>query len=339
MRTAHIQPNTRPAQRKAEETRAQNVLWLHVRELRFNPANMYEIKPTAESHEMADSIRERGVLQPLRVMAARDYGYVVKDGNLRLQALNQIGDMGALVPCLLVDESEIESEFNSVAANLVRRRGDPVAEARYFKQMMDAHGLSIQSLAKRIGINPAKISGVMHLLKVDPEIQELVASHKLVRDARVHRALASIPDRQARIGLAGKLAESGASITECVDAVSTYLTIAARRGQRRGQERTARKVDALGNTPALTIQGGAFPDDRTALPLPDLRASAAAMCKACDLGAHAGQFAHEPSWALVMHAAHKTCADCNLPKLREVCAACPGVALIADIARRTGGRA
>lgn len=334
-----MQPATHTAPRPAEQPKTEPILWLRVGQLRFHPNNMYKVGPSPESHEMADSIRERGILQPLRVTPVDEDTYIVEDGNLRLQGLHELKDMQRQVPCRLSDAQGLDTGLNMAAANLVRRDRDPVAEARHFKAMMDAGGLSQQALAKRIGVYQAKISSVMHLLGVDPEIQALVSARKLVKDARVHRALRSIEDRQARIGLAEKLAESGASITECIDAVSTYLTIAARRGQKRGRPHASHKVDALGTTPALTLPQVAFPDDKTALPLPDLRASAAAMCKACDLGAHAGQYAHEPSWALVLHAAHKTCADCNLPKLREVCAACPGVALISELARRLGAKA
>ena len=100
----------------------------------------------------------------------------------------------------------------AIIENLQREDLNPIEEAMAYKTLMDDFGLTQEELSKRVGRSRSQIANTVRLLNLDKEIQELVIQNKLT--AGHARALLSIQDVRARIGLARKISQEDLSVRE-----------------------------------------------------------------------------------------------------------------------------
>lgn len=146
-----------------------------------------------EIRELADSIRQVGLLQPLLVRPV-DGGYELVAGERRLRAAKQAGlDR---VPALVVEVDPHSQQLLALVENLQRKNLSAVEEARCLEDLLDKTGWSQGELAKRLGRSQAAVANKIRLLKLDPEVQELVVSGRL--SERHARSLLSVPKEDQR---------------------------------------------------------------------------------------------------------------------------------------------
>ncbi|MFF4652603.1 ParB/RepB/Spo0J family partition protein [Streptomyces sp. NPDC001380] len=138
--------------------------------------------------EMADSLRERGVIQPLTVVTRKaflaahpgdgaaigDAAYVVLDGNRRYMGARQAGL--ADVPVHVDDDLAADSDSileNALVAAVQHEALDPLDEARALQRLVEVHG-SQRQVAKRLGKSNGFVSQRLTLLELTPELQQAV---------------------------------------------------------------------------------------------------------------------------------------------------------------------
>ncbi len=317
-------------------TRVGNLLYLSPAQLKTHPKNMRRFYPHSQVEEMAQSIKAyHGLVQALQVVpdGAPDTYYVAV-GNLRLAGARQLGDECPPLKAEVISQSQAEQLLTMVIENTTRFDVDPVSEALHYHALQQ-EGLSIADICDRTGQYHARVTGRLELLKLDEPIQQLVAEGKLSHDPRVVKALLSIPDPEARIQLAQKLAASGARIktieAACAKLAEQLVSKAASKNARLRSGETGTETRA----PMLAHAGRkakrAAPAPKTPAPVDALREAADAMCQVCDVRTDALKALPEPAWALVVASAERTCANCNLRDLENVCASCPGVELLRAI--------
>lgn len=302
------------------------VVFLRVRQLLTHPRNMRRFYPKDDVEQMARSIRARkGVLQALRVVRAKGKRglYYVVDGNLRLAGARSLGKDCPLLKCEIVAETEARQLLDMVVANKVRADPDPISEALHYQELVK-EGVTPEQIAEETGVHLATINSRLLLLKLEPEIQDLIAHDRLPRDRRVAEALLSIPRKAARVRLAQRLAEMGTGITGIEAACRKYLEQAS---ARRSKEQSEVRL----NVPSLQLaqEEDALPPETKTFSWPDIRAAARRMCDACEVKTEElSEQIPEPAWAVITHAAADTCEVCSLPKLASICRGCPGVEII-----------
>lgn len=315
--------------------------------LHIHPNNMYRVFNPAEVRQMAASIKANGgVLQPLRVfsMPGRRGHYYVEDGNLRVTAGQTLGAHCPPLDCILsrAGSNRLQQGLNMVTANKVRRRGDPISEARHYQWLMKEHGLTVTAIARRTGLPRVQIDNCLIWLRLEDDIQLLVLEGQLPSSPSVARALLTLPSGAKRVMIARKLAETSATIKMIEDFCRRFNE---RRKRSRRTGKASRSGDASSSsaadpaadepitTPALTLavegNGRITPDGQAVVAWADVRATLRGVCQACDL--YEADLHHnypEPAWSLLAHAAGQTCAQCSLPKLRSVCGGCPAVEVL-----------
>lgn len=313
--------------------------------LKTHPHNMRRFYPAPDVRQMAESIQATGgVIQPLIIVPDGQPGtFYVVDGNMRLAAARYLAGDCPPLECKVVDQAAGEQLLTMVAANTVRYDVDPISEALHY-QRLQAEGLSQIDIAERAGVNHARVHHRLKLLKLDPEVQQLVAEGKLPRGHEVAEALVAIPDREARIKLARRMAEQSATapaiLAACRKLAEHFANPRSKISRARQKQARPRgpQPPALPNlAPAL-----AYAQDRTGLGLPNnnrpewagVRAAARQMCQGCDIKMETlrDRF-DEPAWALITHAADETCGNCNVREVHGACQGCPGVELISRLLR------
>jgi len=115
--------------------------------------------------ELAASIREHGVLQPLTVRRADGGGYELVSGERRLRASRQIGL--AQVPCILVAVDAQASSLLALVENLQRRDLDFWEEALALQRLITTFHLSQEEAARRLGKSQSAVANKLRLLKLD----------------------------------------------------------------------------------------------------------------------------------------------------------------------------
>lgn len=167
--------------------------------------NPHQLRSSIEEEgleELAASIGDIGILEPLLVYKKGRKRYLLIAGHRRLAAAQRAGLNS--VPCIVVDLSEDEVLHYSLIENLQRADLTPFEEAFAIKHLIDQTGMTYREMAARIGKSAGFISDRLALLTLPKDIQEAVAEGKL--SLRKALALSEIPVERVRL----KLMEQGA---------------------------------------------------------------------------------------------------------------------------------
>lgn len=177
-------------------------------------ANPYQPRMHIEPEELieiADSIREHGVIQPLIITKDKDSDkYFLIAGERRLRA-SQLAGMKT-VPVVLKDSSPQEMLELAIIENVQRKDLNPLEEAYAFKQMQDEFGISQDIIARKVGLSRVAVTNKIRLLNIPDEVKEDVLNEKLSEGHA--RALLGIKDRVSLIAAADLVIKRGMSVRE-----------------------------------------------------------------------------------------------------------------------------
>ena len=158
------------------------VLYLPAARIRPNPLQPRKHFDAGALQELAESIRQYGVLQPLTVRRLAG-GYELVAGERRLRAARLAGL--SEVPCLLADVDEESSGMLALVENLQRRDLDYIEEAEGLQKLMQQYHLSQEQAARRIGKSQSAVANKLRILRHPPSVlQALRENHLTERHAR-----------------------------------------------------------------------------------------------------------------------------------------------------------
>ena len=170
-----------------------------------------------ELAELADSIRQNGVLQPLLVRDRGDY-YEIVAGERRYQAARAAGLDE--VPAIIRDISDDDVFKLALIENLQRSDLSPLEEANGYRQLIKEKGLTQEELAKILSKSRSTITNTLRLLDLPDEEQELVETGRLT--AGHARAILAVPDEEGRIALAKRVVSERLSVRQTESLASTF---------------------------------------------------------------------------------------------------------------------
>ena len=171
----------------------------------------------AELAELADSIRQNGVLQPLLVRDRGDY-YEIVAGERRYQAARAAGLDE--VPVIIRDVSDEDVFKLALIENLQRSDLSPLEEANGYRQLIREKGLTQEELARILSKSRSTITNTLRLLDLPEEVQELVETGQLT--AGHARAILAVPDEEGRIALAKRVVSERLSVRQTESLASTF---------------------------------------------------------------------------------------------------------------------
>lgn len=165
--------------------------------------------------ELAASIRDVGVLQPLLVRPVGDGRYQLVAGERRWRAARRAGV--DVIPALVRDTTDVASAEQALIENLHREDLSALEEAAAYQQLIEDFGLTHEVLAGRVGKSRSAITNTLRLLTLPPAIQQLLAEGRL--SAGHAKALLTTPDRSFQEQLARRAASEGWSVRAVEEAV------------------------------------------------------------------------------------------------------------------------
>ena len=160
--------------------------------------------------ELADSIREHGVLQPLLVRPMPGGKYQIVAGERRWRASRMAGLTE--VPVIIRDLDEAAAMEVALIENLQRSDLNPMEEALGYQELMERHGYTQEQVAKRVGKSRPAVANALRLLALPEETAALVREGKL--SSGHARALLGLPDRSMIGPLAERITQEGLSVRE-----------------------------------------------------------------------------------------------------------------------------
>ena len=160
-----------------------------------------------ELKQLADSIREHGVLQPLAVRAV-DGGFQLIAGERRLRAAHLAG-LDA-VPVHVVEFSDQQVCEAALVENIQRTDLNPIEKASGFRDYLERYKLSHEALGAKLGLGTSTVSNLVTLLNLPPEVQDAVRLGQLsLGHAKV---LKGVLDRDRMLSLAREAVLKGLSV-------------------------------------------------------------------------------------------------------------------------------
>lgn len=160
--------------------------------------------------ELAASIAQLGVLQPLLVTPLESGGYMLVSGERRLRAARQAGLTSVPVVIREVDDRELLEM--ALVENLQREDLDPIEEATGYHALIGEFELTQAQVAERVGRSRPAVANALRLLDLPDEIQALVRDRSL--SAGHARALLGLADRRRMAPVARKVVREGLSVRQ-----------------------------------------------------------------------------------------------------------------------------
>ena len=275
-----------------------------------NPEQPRKVFDKAELQELASTIQEVGLINPITVEATdKPDRFILEDGERRLRAHKLAGlkKITAVVkgPRGVSAENRLSG---AVVANVQRADMNPIEEGEAYKRLHEKFNWPIAKIVKVTGVSAVRIQNRMLITNLDPEIQQLIIEKRFAKDTKAVEALLSITNKTARVKIAKQLAARGAKVDTVVKACA------------RLREKLAAGVE---------IQADATPS----LYYSEKKAGK----RNIPIWKEMQKRQVVPSWDVVKDAARKACAVCPWSEnpSPDVCGQCPAVDLVAFMVKQT----
>jgi ParB family transcriptional regulator, chromosome partitioning protein len=217
-----------------------------VNNVRPNP-NQPRVHFDEESlEELAASIGEIGVLQPILVRPAADGVFELIAGERRWRAARRAGL--TVIPAIIRSTDDLGSVERALVENLHRQDLTPLEEAAAYQQLIEDFDLTHEQVATRVGKSRSAVTNTLRLMSLPASIQHLLADGRL--SAGHARALLGTPDRAFQEQLARRAVSEGWSVRVLEDAVKM-------RGSDEAEEDApapVARLDGAGLTPSTRLR-------------------------------------------------------------------------------------
>ena len=195
-----------PTENKPTE-RVQLLRLSQVHASRFQPRLNF---PESKIQELAKSIKEKGVIQPIIVRALDNDNFELIAGERRLRALKYLGL--AEVPAIVRRVPDADVLEMSLIENIQRQELNAVEEGKAYRRLMQEFGLNQESIAERVGKDKTSVSNTLRILNLPEKIQDYLSKEFITFGHA--KALLSLGDAKRQISFCEKIIKKGLSVRQ-----------------------------------------------------------------------------------------------------------------------------
>lgn len=223
----------RPQEREEDLTSLkQEVIEIPLQMIFLNPEQPRKIFREEELTQLASSIRDYGVLQPILVKPTAEGSFMVIAGERRYRAACQAGLF--TIPAIVRSMEEEEAALVALVENVQRENLGYLEEARAYKKLMDDFGLTQSEIAQKVGKQQSTISNKIRILSLPDDIQEVLTEHRLTE--RHARALLRVQGENDRRKVIARVIKNNLNVKQTEKLVDDLLS---------GQEELRRKKNKV----------------------------------------------------------------------------------------------
>ncbi len=192
--------------------------FIHPDEVAVNP---YQPRTTFDKEALADlaqSIGELGIIQPITVRKISDGSYQLVSGERRLRA-SKLAKLES-IPAFVREANDQESLEMALVENIQREDLDPIEIALSYQRLIDEIDLTQESMSKRVGKKRSTITNYLRLLKLHPQVQGALRRREISMGHG--RALMAVEDEEAQIELLVSVLNKSLSVRATEELVRNY---------------------------------------------------------------------------------------------------------------------
>jgi len=160
--------------------------------------------------ELAESIREHGIIQPLVVSRDPEGGYRLIAGERRLQAARLAGIQ--TVPVVIREAADSQLLELALIENIQRADLNPIEEAMAYRRLTEEYGHTQEEAARRVGKSRVAVANALRLLQLDSDVRRSLVAGEITEGHA--RALLGLPDGKARLDAWREVVKRGLSVRE-----------------------------------------------------------------------------------------------------------------------------
>lgn len=190
-------------------TGTQGAMYLPISEVESNSAQPRKFFDEAALAELADSIRQHGIIQPLTVRRLSSGYYQIIAGERRWRAARLAGL--SEVPVTVIEADDRKAAELAMIENLQREDLNPMEEAAGYRSLIDQHHMTQEEAANRVGKSRSAVTNALRLLELTPAVQNQVEAGLL--SAGHARALVPLSPAQ-QVQAANAIIEGGLSVRQ-----------------------------------------------------------------------------------------------------------------------------
>ncbi len=203
-----------------DSTPKDEIVEISLDELRSNPYQPRKVFDEEKLQELADSIKEHGVFQPIIVKKSTIKGYEIIAGERRVKAAKIAGL--DTIPAIVRDFSDQDMMEIALLENLQRENLNSIEEAMAYKSLLDSLGITQEELSKRLGKSRSHVTNMIGLLNLPEEVKDMIIEGKISQSHA--RILSKMDEKEEVIKLANKIVNDGLNVRD-LEAVSKTTDI------------------------------------------------------------------------------------------------------------------
>ena len=220
------------------ESKGITIEQIEIDRIRPNPYQPRKKFSIIAIEELALSIKEYGVLQPITVKRMNNGFFELIAGERRVKAAKLAGLK--VIPSIIMEILDEDSAIIALIENLQREDLNFFEEAEGYASLMNDYGLTQEQVAKKVGKNQSTIANKIRLLRLPREVKEYIIQNGLTE--RHARALLKIPEKEIQIALIARIAEKNLRVKDAEDLVERILDKLSARKEDMTQEDVNRNI-------------------------------------------------------------------------------------------------
>lgn len=192
-----------------EQVQEKGITFIDINDIKPNEKQPRRNFDEEKLEELAGSIREHGLIQPV-ILRKASQGYEIVAGERRWRACRKAGYKE--IPSIIKELTDEENMLLAIIENMQREDLDPIEEAEGLNQMITAFNMTQEEISRSVGKSRPYITNALRLLKLPEEVRNLLSEGKLSTGHA--RAIAGISDAEKQIEIAHYTIEHGLSVRE-----------------------------------------------------------------------------------------------------------------------------
>lgn len=220
---------------------------LKVASIHPNPRQPRQHLDEDKLQELAASIREHGVVQPVVVRPLAEGGYELIAGERRWRACVALQE--EFIPAVVKDYNEVEASAISLIENIQREDLNPLEEAMAYRRLMDEFDLTQEDISRVVGKSRPFIANSLRLLALPAEIKELLLNGQI--SAGHGRALLSLGEVADQVSVARDVVAAGMTVRDLEELVRKRVAGA----KKAAGEKVSAGTDSNGNPDFESMEG------------------------------------------------------------------------------------
>lgn len=193
-----------------DSTSVDEIVELPIDELRPNPYQPRKVFDEEKLQELAQSIKEHGVFQPIIVKKSSIKGYEIIAGERRVKAC-KMADIDK-IPAIVRDFSDQQMMEIALLENLQRENLNSIEEAMAYRSLIDAMKITQEELSNRLGKSRSYITNMLGLLNLPEEVKDMIIDNKIsMSHARV---LSKMENKEDILALANKIIDENLNVRD-----------------------------------------------------------------------------------------------------------------------------